>query len=265
MRFDSPTSVMQDRRRWLKRAASAAGALAVGGNFARAADCVLTSRQVEGPYYIAGTDTQADVRAGKPGVDLTLRFNIVDAEKCEPLAGAVTEIWSCDALGNYSGHPDVDPNSAPGGGAGGGRGRRAGGRPGGARRGGGGGRGGMGGHREPTGPERFLRGVQTTSESGDVEFLTIYPGWYAPRAVHVHVKIAVGGNQLLTTQLYFPDDLTATIHKTGLYAERFPSPYTNETDFVKLWMGGEPVGVYPEMSHDGDTHVGTLTLAVQRG
>ena len=198
---------------------------------------------------------------GSRGVDLVLRLKIVDADGCEAISGAGTEIWSCDALGNYSGHPDVDPNVPPSlGGAGrppGGGAGRPGGPPAGFR---------GGGHREPTGPGRFLRGSQVANDQGEVEYLTIYPGWYNPRAVHVHVKVHLGGQDLLTTQLYFPDDLTDSIHQTEPYSERYPTPFPNSKDRVKYWTtgGDDPVGVFPTMTTDRKTQVGTLTIGVKR-
>lgn len=245
------------------------GSLVVGPAFSRAAECVLTSRQIDGPYYIGGAPDRRDLRSGRPGTDLALRVKVVDADSCAAIPSVRTEIWSCDALGNYSGHPDVDPNVPPrfGGGAergGGGRqggteGRRPG-PPAGSRR-----PGGMGRSREPTGPKRFLRGSQVANDRGEVEFLTIYPGWYAPRAVHVHLKVHLGGNELLTTQLYFPDDLTDEIHQLEAYAARYPTPYPNSKDRVKYWgLDGEPSGVYPTMTVDGETQVGTITIGVRR-
>lgn len=261
------------RREAIITGGAALGTLVVGPQFSRAAECILTSRQIDGPYHIQDAEDRRDVRSGKPGVDLVLRLKIVDADGCEAISGARTEIWSCDALGNYSGHPDVDPNvpprlgggRPPGGGAGrprGGQGRpagsggRPGGPPGGAR----------GGHREPTGPRRFLRGSQVANDQGEVEYLTIYPGWYNPRAVHVHVKVDLGGEELLTTQLYFPDDLTDSIHQTEHYSERYPTPFPNSKDGVKYWTTGgeEPVGVFPTMTTDGKAQVGTLTIGVKR-
>lgn len=280
---DLQSSIVQPTRREAIVGASAAlGSLVVGPDFSRAAECILTSRQIDGPYHIQGAEDRRDVRSGKPGVDFLLRMKIVDADGCEGISGVRTEIWSCDALGNYSGHPDVDPNVPPNlGGAGrppgGGAGRPPGGRrppgAGGGRPGAGGGRpggpgGGFrgGGHREPTGPRRFLRGSQVANDQGEVEFLTIYPGWYNPRAVHVHVKVHLGGQELLTTQLYFPDELTDSIHQTEHYAARYPTPFPNSKDQVKYWTTGgeEPVGVFPTMTTDGKTQVGTLTVGVKR-
>lgn len=258
------------RREALIAGGAAFGTLAAGPDFSRAAECLLTSTQVDGPYHIPGTDDRRDVRSGKAGIDLVLRMQVVDAGACEPVSGVRMEIWSCDAQGNYSGHPDVDPNVPPG--AGGARGRPGGGgAPAGEGRRGrsaagfpGGGR--AGGHREPTGPKRFLRGSQTANDRGEVEFLTIYPGWYNPRAVHVHVKVHLGEQELLTTQLYFPDDLTDSIHQTEAYQSRYPTPFTNSNDRVRYWGtgGNDPVGVFPTMTTEGETQVGTITIGVNR-
>ncbi len=236
------------RREALTAGGSALGILAAHTSFARAAECVLTSRQIDGPYHIPDVAERRDVRSGKQGVDLLLRLRVVDADRCESIAGVSTEIWSCDALGNYSGHPDVDPNFPPGLGGGGRSAQRG------------------GGHREPTGSQRFLRGSQSANAEGESEFLTIYPGWYNPRAVHVHLKVHLGGTELLTTQLYFPDDLTDAIHRTEAYSSRYPTPIPNSKDRVKYWgLGGnEPTGVFPTMTIQGKTQVGTLTIGVRR-
>lgn len=272
---------MHTRRETLIAGSAAIGSLIAGPGFSLAAECLLTSRQIDGPYHIEDVEDRRDVRSGRPGVDLVLRIKVVDANTCEVIPGARTEIWSCDALGNYSGHPDVDPNVPPGGGRGpgssGGRigeGRGSGGQaggPSGLRRGLGagpprdlGGR--PGGHREPTGPLRYLRGSQLANDEGEVEFLTIYPGWYNPRAVHVHVKVHVEENEFLTTQLYFPDDLTDTIHRTEPYVQRHPTPFTNSNDRV-MRVGlneGDPVGVFPTMTANGETQIGTITIGARR-
>ena len=44
-------------------------------------------------------------------------------------------------------------------------------------------------------------------------FQTVYPGWYQGRAVHIHVKVHVGGNVVHTGQLFFSDTLTDSVYK----------------------------------------------------
>src|SRR5216683_2289446 len=45
-----------------------------------------------------------------------------------------------------------------------------------------------------TSSRTFLRGIQKTDQNGLAIFTTIYPGWYQGRAVHIHVKVHVGGS-----------------------------------------------------------------------
>ncbi|KAF7961675.1 protocatechuate 3,4-dioxygenase [Cupriavidus sp. UYMU48A] len=58
---------------------------------------------------------------------------------------------------------------------------------------------------------RYLRGVQQTGADGAATFLTIYPGWYRPRAVHIHFKVLLANVEVLTSQLYFSDALNREV------------------------------------------------------
>lgn len=58
---------------------------------------------------------------------------------------------------------------------------------------------------------RFLRGVQPTDPDGVATFTSIYPGWYAPRAIHIHFKVLLGRSEALTSQLYFSDALNREV------------------------------------------------------
>lgn len=46
-----------------------------------------------------------------------------------------------------------------------------------------------------------------------MNFLTVYPGWYSGRAVHVHLRIVVEGKELLITQLLFDDTLSDIVYQ----------------------------------------------------
>lgn len=46
---------------------------------------------------------------------------------------------------------------------------------------------------EGTVGQKYLRGVQLTDAAGLVKFKTIYPGWYAGRTCHIHLKVRTGG------------------------------------------------------------------------
>jgi protocatechuate 3,4-dioxygenase beta subunit len=51
-----------------------------------------------------------------------------------------------------------------------------------------------------------LRGHQFSDAEGRFAFETIVPGLYPGRTRHFHVKIQAPGQDILTTQLYFPDE-----------------------------------------------------------
>src|SRR4051794_7914612 len=44
-----------------------------------------------------------------------------------------------------------------------------------------------------SGSRTFMRGIQRTGAKGIATFDTVYPGWYQGRAVHIHVKVHLGG------------------------------------------------------------------------
>ncbi|ULX51076.1 protocatechuate 3,4-dioxygenase [Cupriavidus taiwanensis] len=58
---------------------------------------------------------------------------------------------------------------------------------------------------------RFLRGVQPADSDGMANFTSIYPGWYAPRAIHIHFKVLLGRAEAVTSQLYFSDALNRQV------------------------------------------------------
>jgi protocatechuate 3,4-dioxygenase beta subunit len=78
-----------------------AGALDFLGDDAQAAStCLLTPEVTEGPYWVENSLTRRDIRAGKAGLPVVLRFTILNAKTCKPIDKADVEIWHCDALGN---------------------------------------------------------------------------------------------------------------------------------------------------------------------
>jgi protocatechuate 3,4-dioxygenase beta subunit len=69
--------------------------------------CVVRPEQTEGAYYVDTGLDRSDIREEREGVPLDLTFNVSrvdegDISACGPLAGAVVDIWHCDALGEYS-------------------------------------------------------------------------------------------------------------------------------------------------------------------
>lgn len=78
----------------------------------------------------------------------------------------------------------------------------------------------------------YLRGIQTTAANGHVTFTTIYPGWYQGRATHIHVEVTINGRSAKVTQIAFPEEVTAAVYQTGVYASHGQNPTTNARDNV---------------------------------
>lgn len=181
--------------------------------------CVLTSEQMEGPYRL-NSPLRRDVREDRVGVPLLLELKIVRGEGCAPVERAQVEIWHCDATGVYSGYEPAmarkpfDTVLAV---------IKA---------------GGPNAHIEAVNDSRFLRGAQLSDTDGRVIFQTIVPGWYDPRVPHIHVKVRVGDESFLTTQLYFPDEMTQAIYASHPdYKAAGACPYTHGNDPV---LGDQP-------------------------
>jgi protocatechuate 3,4-dioxygenase beta subunit len=81
-------------------------------------------------------------------------------------------------------------------------------------------------------PGTFMRGIQKTNGSGLAIFDTVYPGWYRGRAVHIHVKVHLGGNVVHTGQLFFPDALTEQVYKRAPYSARGNPDTANAADSI---------------------------------
>lgn len=80
--------------------------------------------------------------------------------------------------------------------------------------------------------QTFLRGLQVSGAQGQVTFETIYPGWYQGRATHIHVEVALNGRSVKVTQIAFPEDVTAAVYRTSVYAAKGENATTNARDNV---------------------------------
>jgi protocatechuate 3,4-dioxygenase beta subunit len=238
------------RRRFLT---GGAVALASASGMPSTPSCTLVAEQEVGPYYIDDEKLRQDITEGKPGVPVKLRVALVDAARCAPLENASLDIWHCDALGVYSGftanNPDGNPGGPPPGGPGG---------PGPGRMG-------------PPPPRqtdatRFLRGVQLTDKQGIAEFSTLYPGWYHGRAIHIHLKVHLGGHVSHTGQLFFPEDVTEQVAKLAPYAKRLSVHRTTQGEdhiFQSQHGSASMVSLTRlEKGSDAGGFLATVTLAV---
>jgi protocatechuate 3,4-dioxygenase beta subunit len=105
----------------------------------------------------------------------------------------------------------------------------------------------------------FLRGVQRTDANGVAVFDTIYPGWYQGRAVHIHVMVHVGGEEVHTGQLFFTDALTDRVYRTSPYRRRGEREMRNADDSIYQSGGRRSILT---VRRSGSGYLGTLTLGV---
>jgi protocatechuate 3,4-dioxygenase beta subunit len=169
--------------------------------------CVVRPEQTEGPYFIDERLNRSDIRVDpsdqsvKAGMPLRLAFQIsrIGNSSCKPLSGAVVDIWHCDALGVYSDVRDINAGF-------------------------------------DTRGKKFVRGYQVTNSNGIVEFLTVYPGWYEGRAVHIHFKIrtdpASRSAHEFVSQLYFDETVTDKVHRHPPYNAKRYRTTSNDADFI---------------------------------
>src|SRR5215510_8845285 len=115
-----------------------------------APDCVVRPELKIGPYFVDNQLNRSDIRfepadsSVKAGAPLTLKIGVfaVTGKRCIPFENAQVDVWNCDAQGVYSG---------------------------------------IKGWPFDTTGLIFLRGYQLTDAKGQVQFKTIYPGWYSGR------------------------------------------------------------------------------------
>ena len=99
------------------------------------------------------------------------------------------------------------------------------------------------------GAQRFLRGYQVTDDTGAARFVTIYPGAYQGRAVHIHFKIRTAQKQEFTSQIYFDEAVTDRVFALPPYA-RSGRRLSNDGDGL-FRSGGRQLLVTPTPSGAG--------------
>lgn len=175
------------------------------------------------------SDIRSDPATGavKDGVPLrlVLRVGAMAGSSCSALAGAMVDIWHCDALGVYSDTRDPAQNTLG---------------------------------------QKFLRGYQVTDANGAVQFQTIYPGWYQGRTVHIHFKIRTAGagqqGREFTSQLYFDDRLSDQVFRQQPYASKGQNPVRNNADGI-FRSGGDRLLLQP--TPDGQGFAATFDVGLQ--
>ena len=105
----------------------------------------------------------------------------------------------------------------------------------------------------------FMRGIQKTDADGLALFTTVYPGWYQGRAVHIHVKVHVGGNVVHTGQFFFPDAITRQAYLARPYAARGNPDLTNAQD--SIFVNGGKRSMLTVRKH-GAAYVASIAMGV---
>lgn len=79
----------------------------------------------------------------------------------------------------------------------------------------------------------YLRGYQITDANGEVEFITILPGYYNGRVCHIHFCVYFSSTNSRVSQLCYPDTEKNNIYlaNPGIYTKG-ADPLTPGTDFV---------------------------------
>jgi protocatechuate 3,4-dioxygenase beta subunit len=144
---------------------------------------------------------------------------------CFPLQDVQVDVWHCDAMGIYSDVRDPQFNTIG---------------------------------------QKFLRGYQLTDPQGTARFMTIYPGWYPMRTVHIHFKIRTapmaGQRYEFTSQLYFPDELTDRVHTALPYSSKGRRRARNHHDFI-FRDGGPQLTLEPSETNGG--YAATFPLGLE--
>jgi protocatechuate 3,4-dioxygenase beta subunit len=193
--------------------------------------CVVTPSLTEGPYFVDERLNRSDLRsdpatgAVKAGVPLAIAMKLsqISASSCTALAGAVVDMWHCDAVGVYS---DIAQQNTVG--------------------------------------QKFLRGYQVSDSNGNVQFTTVYPGWYQGRAVHIHFKVrttpSASSGLEFTSQMFFDESLTDIVHAQAPYNQKGRRDTTNTADGI--YQGGGSQVLIP-LSASGGGYAGTFNIGVR--
>jgi protocatechuate 3,4-dioxygenase beta subunit len=194
--------------------------------------CVVRPEQTQGPYFVDEHLERSDIRidpsdgavcAGAP-LELTLAISRLEGNGCVPLPGARIDLWHCDALGVYS---DVQAR------------------------------------RVDSEGKQFLRGYQVTDAEGRARFVTIYPGWYPGRTVHIHFKVRSPEGRRpaydFTSQLYFDDDLTDRVYRQPPYSKRPGRSMRNEADGIFRHGGSQ---LMPALAPRESGYAGVFQVAL---
>lgn len=182
----------------------------------------LSPGQTEGPYWLDNMPERSDVRSntsnGQVQAGLKMQLAITVAQltgtTIAPVPNAKVDIWHASALGLYSGFNQPGGNTVG---------------------------------------QNFLRGYQVTTAHGKVQFVSVYPGWYQGRTVHVHFRVRRYSGTTVTynyvSQLYATDALSTQVYNNyAPYNTRPPRTIFNANDGIYSGASQGTGGSYPNNS-----------------
>jgi protocatechuate 3,4-dioxygenase beta subunit len=127
-----------------------------------------------------------------------------------------------------------------------------------------------------TAGKKFLRGYQVTDNNGTVSFITIYPGWYQGRAIHIHDKVRTfnGSEKTFewTSQLYLNNSINQHVSTQPHYSNRGPPDMTNEQDGI--YTAASTDSLVPRnsgehlmlnLTKDKQSYLGTFNIVLNSG
>ncbi|HNA59279.1 MAG TPA: T9SS type A sorting domain-containing protein [Chitinophagales bacterium] len=161
--------------------------------------CILIPTETAGPYPLDLSENafyfRNDVREIQTGTQLNLKIKVIGNSDCMPMQNVRVNIWHCNKDGLYSGY---DNASNPG-----------------------------------QADFTYLRGYQIADANGEVNFITILPGWYNGRVCHIHFRVYVSTAYAAISQLTFDHNTVNAIYAESpdLYTKG-ADPLTPETDGI---------------------------------
>lgn len=197
----------------------------------QALNCVVRPEMTEGPLFVDDDLQRRDIRldpasgVASVGAPLALNFHVTRLAQgvCVPLPDAQVDIWQCDAFGVYSDTSQLGMN---------------------------------------TSGQKFLRGHQFTDESGTATFMTIYPGWYPGRTVHIHFKIRTNDGYDFTSQLFFDDAFSDEVFTQAPYNTRGERRVRNQNDGI---FGRNGAQLMLDVLESGDGYSADFAVALDLG
>lgn len=196
------------------------------------ASCVVTPALTEGPYFVDERLNRSDIRSDpstgsvKSGVPLTLTLQLSQVGGSGSCAPLSGALVDMWHCDATGLYSDISPQNTLG--------------------------------------QRFLRGYQLSDSSGAVQFVTIYPGWYMGRAVHIHFKVRTTPGSAsgleFTSQMFFDESLTDVVHAQAPYTSKGRRDTTNSSDGI--YRGGGSQVLLP-LSASGGGYAGNFSIGVR--